>query len=166
MAQAATEDMLSIVVDVGGHEITGYAAGQAIRWAKTQRTSAMRAGLRGLVAFTKIRDKSATLELDLMPTSDDNDVLQNFLTVHEETEGGVGFQCTVRDISGRMETRALVCVIDGEPDVSIGEGGGVNTWRILGAEWVANIAGRGATPTLQASELPPLPDIPTPTPPV
>lgn len=166
MAQAATMDMLSIKVNLGGKDINDLGPGQAIRISKGRASTEAIEGIKGLIAFTKQRNKLGTLEVDLIMTGDDNDVLQRFLTAQQETEGGIIFKATVTDISGRFEWSSNASVVAGDPSVSIGEGGSVNTWSILGVWDKANTLGRGPTPLVAFADLPELPDIETIIPPV
>lgn len=166
MGQSATNDPLSLVLTVGNYGLTGQAGGSPIRWANTVRRYEMAVGLKGLGAFTKIRDKSGTLSVDLMQESDDNGVLDKFRKLDEETDGGVGVTVVLTDVTGTDQLSCQICHIDGPPDISKGAPGDIFTWNLIGVDWAVRLGGRGPTPTVTFGDLPQLADIPAFTPPV
>lgn len=154
-----TQDFASIVATVGGYQAKGFGPGTPLRWAKSRGKVEMAIGARGFGSFMKINDQSAVLEMDIDPTSQDNGVFGRFFRNSESVEGGFLVEVVVRDISGTDELSAL-CMIEGEPDVSWGEAGGVRTWRFLGVKWSVSGGGRGQSPTQTIDDLPAEADIP------
>lgn len=167
MGQSATNDPLSLILSVGAYELTGQGGASPIRWANTVRRVAMTVGLKGLGSFTKIRDKSGTLSVDLMQESDDNKVLDKFRKLDEETDGGLGVSVSLTDITGTDSFGCLICHIDGPPDINKGAPGEIYTWNFLGVDWNTVFGGRGPTPTVVFGDLPnAAADIPVFAPPV
>lgn len=164
MGNEATKDPRSYVLDVGGEEITGLGPDPAMRWAETQPTRVMSVGQLGFVAHGKVVDDTATLEVDIVTTSDGNDLFTKWLVEDRNTEGGVAMAVTLRDISGREEFSCGIAFLAGNPARSVLGVGTVNTWSIIG-RWSANVAGRGPTTVVDAASLRDPPDVPTPTPP-
>ncbi len=154
MGQSATNDPLSLILSVGTYEVTGLAGGSPIRWANTVRRVEMSVGLKSLGAFTKVRDKSGTLSVDLMQESDDNGVLDRFRKLDEETDGGLAVAVELTDITGTDSFGCLICHIDGPPDINKGAPGEIYTWNFLGVEWTTVFGGRGPTPTVTFGDLP------------
>ena len=166
MGQNATEDMLSIQVLVGLLPIKGFAAGGAIRFVKSVPNLTMRTGIGGLSSFTRVLNEEGTLSLDLLPTSDANDALSIMSLFALERPGGALFAVTVRDISGgRYSLVSSGTVITKQPDVTIGDGSGINTWDFLG-NWTTFTGGRGPTPinTFEEANSASLVGIPVPEP--
>lgn len=154
MGQSATNDPLSLVLSVGGYSLSGYAGGSPLRWSNSVRRYDMAVGLQGLGAFTKIRNKSGALLVDVMQESDDNGVLNRFRKLDEETDGGLGVSVSLQDITGTLALACLICHIDGPPDISLGAPGDIFTWAFLGVDWNSVYGGRGPTPTVSFAQLP------------
>lgn len=145
MAQNATEDMLSIVVIIGDLKLTGFGPGGAIRFVKTTPNVTMRTGVGGLTSFTRVLNEEGTLSIDLLPTSDGNDALSIMERFAKDRAGGVLFAVSVRDIAGRFSLSTAAAAIMKQPDVTIGDGSGLNTWDLLG-NWRRFTGGKGPTP--------------------
>lgn len=152
MGQNATEDMLSIQVVVGLLPLKGLAGGGAIRFVKAVPNITMRTGIGGLSSFTRVLNEEGTLSLDLLPTSDGNDALSVMSLFSLERPGGVLYTVTVRDTSGgRYSLVSSGTVITKQPDITIGDGSGINTWEFLG-NWTSFTGGRGPTPIFSFEE--------------
>lgn len=154
MGQSATNDPLSLVLSVGNYSVTGLAGGSPIRWVPTVARYAMAVGLKGLGAFTKIRDKSGALAVDTMQESDDNGVFDRFRKLDEETDGGLGVTVVLTDITGTDTFSCQICHISGPPDITKGAPGDIYTWNFLGVDWNVLLGGRGPTPTVTFGDLP------------
>lgn len=154
MGQSATNDPLSLILSVGGYELTGQGGTSPMRWTPTVQRVEMTVGLKGLGAFTKIRDKSGTLAVDLMQESDDNGVLDRFRKLDEETDGGLAVAVSLTDITGTDSFSCLICHISGPPDINKGAPGEIYTWNFLGVDWTTVFGGRGPTPTVTFGDLP------------
>ncbi len=124
----------------------------------------MSVGQRGFVAHGKVIDPTAALEIDIMPTSDGNDLFNLWIDKDTDTEGGVAMTVTLRDISSREEFSCGISFCTGKPPRSIAGIGTVNTYSIIGS-WASTVAGRGPTTVVTAADLRDQPDVPTPTPP-
>jgi len=161
MAQSATEDMLSLALVIAGIPLTGYAGGGAIRFVSTQPAFTMRVGVGGLGSYTRMLDDSGTLSTDLLPTSDGNDVLTAFFNYQKSRANGAVYAVSLIDTTGRFSLITGAGVIAKAPDITFGDGSGVNTWDILGVKWSQVTGGRGATPVItNAAQVPDLADIP------
>lgn len=160
MAQSATEDMLSIAVIVGGFPVTGLGPGGAIRFVKGAPDYTMRNGVGGLASFTRVIDDTGTLSIDLLPTSDANDVFNLFILHAKSRPNGGNVAVSVIDTTGRYSLISTSCAIMKNPDPTIGDGSGLMTWDFLGTKWFQNTGGRGATPVFTFAELPDLASIP------
>ena len=160
MANSATEDMLSLAVVIGGHPITGFAASGAIRFDQDQPAFGKRNGVGGLGSFFRVIDDSGTLSIDLLPTSDSNDVLNAFLAFAKSRPNGANYAVSVIDTTGRDSLICGSCAITKNPARTWGDGTGINTWDLIGVQWVITTGGRGATPVFDISEVPGIADIP------
>lgn len=154
MAQSATEDMLSIAVVVGGFPVTGFGPGGAIRFVKGQPDYTLRNGVGGLASFTRVIDDTGTLSIDLLPTSDANDVFNLMLLFAKSRPNGANYAVSVIDNSGRYSLISTSTAIMKNPDPTIGDGSGLMTWDFLGAQWFQNTGGRGATEVFTLGDLP------------
>lgn len=159
MAQSATEDMLSIALMVGNWPITGLAGSGAIRYVKTQPDFTMRSGVGGLMSFTRIIDDTGTLSVDLLPTSDGNDALTLMIKFAKARLNGSNFKVSLIDTTGRFSLVTASAAIMKQPDPTIGDGSGINTWDFIGV-WSQNSGGRGATPISTFEDVPGLASLP------
>ena len=153
MAQAATEDMLSISVIVGGVPLTGFAPGGAIRFVTEVADFTMRTGVGGLGSYTRVLNEAGTLSIDMLPTSDGNDALSLMLEFAKTRPGGALFATTVIDDTGRYSLQTQGAVIMKNPDPTIGDGSGVMTWDISSVKWTQFTGGRAPTPIYTFSEV-------------
>ncbi len=151
--------MLSFSLLVGGAPITGFAAGGAIRFVNTQAKFTMRIGVGGLGSFTRIIDNSGTLSVDLLPTSDGNDIFNILLKFSESRLNGANYPVSFIDDTGRYSLVSESAAIMKHPDTTIGDGSGINTWDFISVDWAVNTGGRGATPVFNTTDVPELADI-------
>ena len=164
MGHAATEDILSFKFLAGGAPISGFAPGQAVRFAKAGPDFAMRVGVAGMGSYTKINDSSGTLFLDLLPTSDGNDILTQLHRFMKNRENAALIAVSFVDGTGRFSCTTAGALIMKLPDTGTGDGSGINTWEFISLDWIRNVGGRGPTEVIQYADIKDL-DIPIITPP-
>ena len=161
MGQHSTADHLSMQLVLGGYPVTGLASGDAITITPEVQTFQMRTGVRGLGSWYKQFNQASTVNVVLEEGSDDNDILYRFYAVDFYTPGGVMFQMSFIDTSGRTRLISTGARIMQLPTVTIGDGVLTRTWPIGTLKFNGPIGGRAPTPLITAAELPELAELPS-----
>lgn len=144
MADASTKDFLAYSLLAGGLPIRGFQDGEAISAAFTRDTFEMAVGNRGLGAYNKILDDSATVTVTLQENSDNNDLFSGFHVADRKTPGGILIIFGLLQSNGRLAL-AWTGRIKKRPDISISNGIDVRAWDIITTELIAFVGGTNAT---------------------
>jgi len=95
-----TYDPSQVVTTVGGRVIGGFAPGTFIEAERTEDAYTMTVGIDGEGTRSKSNNKSGTVKLTLLSSSDSNDVLSGFAAADALNNGGLVPYLT-KDMSGR-----------------------------------------------------------------
>ena len=96
---AKTYDPLQVSVIVGAHIVTGFADGTFVSVERNNQTFELVSGASGETARSKSNDRSGTITITLLQTSESNSVLQGFATADELSNSGK-FPVIVKDNNG------------------------------------------------------------------
>lgn len=97
---ADTYDPKEVSAIVGGHIVDGYADGQFIEIQRDEDAFDLTIGSNGAGARAKSNNKSATVNIALLQSSDSNDVFSGF-ALADELNGGGQIAFILKDNNGR-----------------------------------------------------------------
>lgn len=146
MANGATLDPLQITILVGGYKITGFESaenGFSADYDEDRMSSVV--GSRGLGAWIKNHNRSATITLNIMANSEDNDALNAFFQADQVTPGGVLIPLVATSQGHRTLATAQVRIV--RPP-AINHSAVVRTWTLRTTKLVASYGGIVATPVI------------------
>jgi hypothetical protein len=130
MAQDGIQDWLQVYVLVGGHRITGWNDGSSYSAVYDVDELEMLVGNQGLGAWNKKFNLSATITLEVLANSDDNEVLSIFHTANTKVPGGFLFPLGVEDKNGTTLQIAEAAAITKWADVTYSNAVDTRTWTI------------------------------------
>lgn len=129
MAKALkTYDPARIVMIVGPHKIEGTAPGKRVKITHPDKYN-MVEGTDGEVARGKTNFSSITIEIELLQTSESNDVLSGYFTTDDITPGGVPLPIMIKDLDGTSLWIAAGAWATKMPDVEYTDTPGNNVWQ-------------------------------------
>lgn len=104
-------------------------------------------GIRGKGSRKHLRDKSGTIILRILQTSNTNNVLSTIARVDQETQAGV-LALTIRDLKGDSSFQFLNCYITGEPNIVYSGSSTVAREWIINYEYVSDyyVGGNAKSP--------------------
>lgn len=129
MAGAKTFDLNSVSFAVGGVIIDGFQAGDACTAQSNSDAFSMESGADGEVLFTKSNDRTGTIELTLMYSSEANRTLSELHQLDLQSNAGLT-SITITDTRGGCEVFAKNCRISKLPDLTLGQEAGTLTWPL------------------------------------
>lgn len=94
-----TYDPLQVSVILGSHIVTGFADGTFVSIERNNQTFELVSGASGETARAKSNDRSGTVTITLMQTSESNSVLSGFAAADELSNSGK-FPIIVKDNNG------------------------------------------------------------------
>lgn len=156
MANNATEDFLATTLIMATRVFTGFQQGEGFSTSYDNDHFEKIVGVRGLGAWQKKFDLSATMTLSLLATSDDNDIMSILADADFFTSGGAMFAGAVIQTNGRLKLAWTAGRIMKKPDVSISDGVDVRVWVMGTNKLISFIGGQSSTPIVtfdQASAL-------------
>jgi hypothetical protein len=145
MANNATWDFANLNVVFGGHQITGFADGDSYTMDFDVDRFTKRVGNYGLGAWAKSNNFGAGGSFTLLSTSDDNTILQAFLSADEMTPGGVLVPLVALETGGILSHTGLFRITKA-PSVSRGTDVPTTTW-VIGTTRLIQVLG-GSTPSI------------------
>ena len=110
MAALKTYDPAKVSVIVGGHIVQGFADGEFVSAARNNDTFSRVGGADGEQTRAKSNDRSGTITITLMQSSNSNGVLQGFASADEVSNGGL-VPVLIKDSNGNelvIATKAWV----------------------------------------------------------
>jgi hypothetical protein len=115
----ATYDPRKVIVTVGTAEIVGFAGGTFIEVERQTDAANLSVGTKGEYAWGLSADRSATITLTLLQTSQSNDILQAMATA-DEKDGSGARSFGVQDLGGRTLASALEVRVRKVPNLIFG----------------------------------------------
>lgn len=115
MGAVKSYDPAEVQVIIAGIKISGFADGTFVTAARKNASFALIVGSDGEGARAKSNDRSATVTVTLLQTSDSNDALSALLNLDELSSDGVG-ALMIKDNSGRLLLSAETAWIEKPPD--------------------------------------------------
>lgn len=146
MSDNATEDSLATTVILGGKIFTGMQQGEGFSTSYDNDHFEKVVGVRGLGAWQKKFDLSATMTLSLLATSDDNDIMSVFADADFFTTGGFMFPGALIQSNGRLRVAWAAGRIMKKPDISLSDGVDVRVWVMGTTKLISFIGGQTSTP--------------------
>lgn len=147
MADGATIDPLALHVLIGPHRVSGRARGTWLTVAYNNDEVAVLSGVDDESTFVDSVDRSATVTITLMQSSDSNDILSAHMVANRTTPGGIAFPLNIVEENGRTVYTAAVAKVSKMADGTWSDGGEVRTWTIVVPKLVGFVGGLSATPT-------------------
>lgn len=137
-----TYDPERVVLTFGSITVKGFGPDTFVKAARTEATFTTQVGCGGDVARTRNQNKTGTVEITLMATSQSNDQLTAVALLDEQNGSGIGaFQ--VKDLNSLTLCSGENAWIEKWPDMERAKETGVATW-VLAIEKL-NMAIGGAT---------------------
>jgi hypothetical protein len=135
-----TYDPKKVILTFGGHQLTGFAEGTAIKIKRKEDMWTMQIGVDGEGTRSKSNNKSAEVEAILMQSSNSNDAL-SILALVDENTNGAALPLTCVDLSGRSLFQAESAWIRKYPDSDFADKAGPRSWFFDIDLLVVNVAG-------------------------
>lgn len=145
MADQATHDPQLCTISIAGARITGFASQDGFSVSYDSDRFSKLVGLRGLGAWNKNSSNAATITLQLLGNSEDNDILAAIHLADISTPGGALVPMIVMQQNGRTAATGAVRVMK-MPDVSVGAEMSTRTWMLGSLNWTMYIGGQNTTP--------------------
>lgn len=129
-----------VTLQIGGKLIdAGFAEGEFISIEEAAPRVVKAVGTDGEVTIGRHNDRSGTIKIKLMQTSDGNDVLADMAKQNEDGPGLPGVRSLyIRDRNGRAIHEADACWVEQAPTVSYDRGATVREWT-LGVARLSNV---------------------------
>lgn len=124
-----TYDPLAIVVTLGENIITGFADGTFVNAERASDSFTKTVGASGEVARTRSRDKSGSITLTLMASSQANDLL-TALYLEDELLGTGTRPLMVKDLNGTTLCSAINCWVKKPASVEFGKDLSNREWAL------------------------------------
>jgi hypothetical protein len=122
-----TYDPARIAIIIGPHKIEGTAPGKRVKIEHPEKYN-MVEGTDGEVARGKTNFSSITVTVELLQTSESNDVLSGFFKTDDNTPGGVPLPLMVKDLDGSSLWLAAGSWATKLPDVEYTDTVGSSVW--------------------------------------
>ena len=122
-----TYDPAKVSLIIGGHIVQGYADGTFIECSRNNDTWSRQGGASGEQARAKSNDKSGTITITLMQSSESNAVLQGFAVADEADNAGL-VPSFVKDNNGSELVTAEESWVQKPADKSYGKEVTERTW--------------------------------------
>lgn len=114
-----------------GHFVDGYADGSFLAFSKAAPPFSTKVGVGGNVVRTRNHNRSGTLTITLMQTSESNDRLTQIHAQDLAAPNGAGVgSLTVQDIPGTSLFTAAKAWIENDPDAGFDMEAGTREWVI------------------------------------
>lgn len=133
-------DPAQVKVTFGGHVVQGYADGTFVEVARNEQSFSLQVGTDGEGTRSKTNNKSGTVTLTLMQSSQSNDVLSGFSLADELSSAGV-FPLSVVDKSGKTIVAAETAWIQKPADVEFSREATSRQWVFETDNLIMNIGG-------------------------
>jgi len=126
---AKTYNPKKVAVIVGSFELSGFADGSFVSVEKNEDAWSQKVGTDGEGTRTKSNNRSATITIRLMQSSDSNTILDSFRKLDEFGDAGI-FPLTIKDGSGNTIQAAETAWIKKEPSVEYDREATEREWMI------------------------------------
>jgi hypothetical protein len=121
-----------ITVQVGGDLIKGYADGEFVTIEENAERIISAVGTDGEVSVSRVLNRSATITIKLMQTSDSNDVFESMMAANQRGPGLPGTKnVMIRDRQGRSLHEAPTCLVSEAPAVSYDKSATPREWKLF-----------------------------------
>lgn len=134
-------DPAMCVFTLAGIEIKGYAEGSKLT-ATFPELFNMKVGLDGEVARGKTNNKTSLWKLQLMETSESNDVLANLFLADDGTPAGTVVPLFYKNLNGTTLITAASAWIVGWPEMGVSAEPGDREWTVQCGETITFIGGQ------------------------
>lgn len=124
-----TYDPSQVSVIIGGHIVGGFADNTKIRVARDEDAYSLHTGVDGEGTRAKTNNKSGTITISLLQSSESNDVLSAYVAADEISNGGL-FSAMIKDNSGTSLYAAETAYIQKYPDSEFSKEPTVREWII------------------------------------
>lgn len=135
-----TYDPQKVLITYRGALLTGFADGTFVNVSRAADAFTLTVGADGESARAKSADKSGTVRITLLQTSQSNDVLSAFAAQDEATGLGTG-PLMVKDAFGTTLVMAAQAWIQKLPDVEFGKETGSREWAFQAGELAVALGG-------------------------
>lgn len=142
MAADYAPDKIDLII--GGHRVSGFAAGTFVSVSYRTDSDSLTVGADGLSAYARSLDRSATITITLMPNAASNDVLTSFWSAQGS---GIVYPLAIADRNGRTVGAGAGARISKLPDVSFADAVESRTWTILVDRLSMFVGGSPEAPT-------------------
>jgi hypothetical protein len=121
-----------VTLSIGGKTIdAGFASGEFISIEESAPRITKAVGTDGEITISRHMDRTGTVKVKLMQTSDGNDVLDNMAKLNEDGPGLPGVKTLyIRDRNGRAIHESDACWVEGAPTVSYDQGATAREWTL------------------------------------
>lgn len=136
-------DPAEVSIIIGSHIVSGYADGTFVKFERNNDAFTRVSGADGEGTRAKSNDRSATMELTLMHTSESNDILTGFALADEVNNGGT-FPVLMKDSNGTEKHASEVAWIRKFAPSERGKEASSTVWTIEMNEHVPFIGGNPA----------------------
>ena len=134
-------DPKKVTVNLGGHIAQGFADGTFVSASRNNQSFNLVSGASGEIARAKSQDKSGTLELTFMQTSETNDFLSGKMLADEGPLNAGKFAVSIIDANGSTVLAATECWVQQPPTVEFGKELGDRVWTLEAGELLFNVGG-------------------------
>lgn len=138
-----TWNLKKLIVVIGGVPISGFGENDAITFDHDEDEWEKVVGADGEVTRSRNNNRSGSITITLMQTSDSNDALEAIRLIDETTGAGI-VGVLVKDLTGRTVIGADRAWVRKRPSLEFGKRAGEREW-ILDCDQVAVFAG-GSSP--------------------
>ena len=135
-----TYDADQVSINVGPFTLSEFAPDSFVTITMTSEAWTMQIGATGAAARSKTNDRSATISIKLMQTSDSNDLLDGFRKSDELANAGI-FPLLIKDNSGRSLYAAETAWVQKMPDSEFARDATAREWIIATDNLVATVGG-------------------------
>jgi hypothetical protein len=127
-----------ITVQVGGDLIHGWAPGEFVVIEENAPRMEQVVGTDGEVAVSRILDRTATITIKLLQTSDSNDIFEDMMAKNQNGPGLPGVKnIMIRDRQGRSLHEAPQCFVLEAPSATYDKSATPREWK-LGVPQLSN----------------------------
>lgn len=146
MASDGTVDISNMACMYGSIRVSGYGPGSPLSITFASARNKVFAGVDGLAVFVKSKDKTARVQIELMPNSVMNAVFSTALAIDDKTPGGLVVPMSFRDKGGTSLFATDASKIEKLPDYVTGDGLNVRVWTLLVGKMRGFVGGMRITP--------------------
>lgn len=130
MGKINTFNPADIVLSINDYQIKDFASGTFLEIVQNSPYFKIVPGIRGFHTRVRGRDRSGILNIRLMQTSKDNEVLSKIVEQDDQNQTAL-LMVTLRDIGGTTGIQLMNAFIEGPPNVSYSSSQTVpREWRI------------------------------------